>query len=157
MYFVLNIFTFFINSEIQLMIVMECYSTLCRILQFMEFNADISHWVFWLNYWNKVYCGGGADLEKVIILNSIDNIGVALDNIKKGELVEITIGEDLNSFNALEDIPFGFKIAIVPIYKEQYIIKYGEVIGIASKNILIGELAHIHNVEGIRGRGDLYD
>lgn len=96
-------------------------------------------------------------MEKVIILNSLDNTGVALDDIKKGNLVEIIIGEKLISFNTLDDIPFGFKIAISSIDNGQDIIKYGEVIGRASKNILMGELAHIHNIEGTRGRGDLDD
>jgi altronate dehydratase small subunit len=35
------------------------------------------------------------------------------------------------------------------------ILKYGEVIGRATKNIASGTHAHIHNIESLRGRGDL--
>ena len=33
--------------------------------------------------------------------------------------------------------------------------KYAHVIGKASKDISVGELVHVHNIEGNRGRGDL--
>lgn len=35
------------------------------------------------------------------------------------------------------------------------IVKYAHVIGRASIDIQSGELVHIHNIEGTRGRGDL--
>ena len=35
------------------------------------------------------------------------------------------------------------------------IIKYGEIIGKASKPIKTGEHVHVHNIESTRGRGDL--
>ena len=35
------------------------------------------------------------------------------------------------------------------------ILKYGEVIGRATKDIRAGTHAHIHNIESLRGRGDL--
>ena len=34
--------------------------------------------------------------------------------------------------------------------------KYGEAIGKASKDIVKGSLVYIHNVEGVRGRGNLF-
>ena len=34
------------------------------------------------------------------------------------------------------------------------IVKYGQVIGHASKAIAVGEHVHVHNVESARGRGD---
>ena len=35
------------------------------------------------------------------------------------------------------------------------ILKYTEVIGQATKEICVGTHAHIHNIESLRGRGDL--
>ena len=34
------------------------------------------------------------------------------------------------------------------------ILKYGQVIGQASKNLEVGDHVHIHNVDSARGRGD---
>jgi altronate dehydratase small subunit len=52
-------------------------------------------------------------------------------------------------------IPFGHKLALVPISRGQPVIKYGEVIGLATQDIAPGEHVHVHNVESQRGRGDL--
>jgi altronate dehydratase small subunit len=40
------------------------------------------------------------------------------------------------------------------IMKGTPIIKYGETIGSATENISKGDHVHVHNVEGLRGRGD---
>ena len=55
----------------------------------------------------------------------------------------------------LQDIPYGHKIALSVIHKGDCILKYGEEIGVASCDILPGEHVHIHNLESMRGRGDL--
>ncbi|MHB9092657.1 MAG: UxaA family hydrolase, partial [Chloroflexota bacterium] len=57
---------------------------------------------------------------------------------------------------ALEAIPFGFKVALVDILRGEPIFKYGEIIGRASCPIQQGALVHVHNLEGLRGRGDLH-
>lgn len=53
---------------------------------------------------------------------------------------------------ALEDIPKEHKIALKDIRMGEFIYKYGETIGIATKDIKRGEHVHIHNVESIKGR-----
>lgn len=65
------------------------------------------------------------------------------------------LGEQVSSIEALADIPFGFKIAVADIAKGDHVRKYGESIGIASSAIRTGDLVHVHNLEGARGRGDL--
>lgn len=55
----------------------------------------------------------------------------------------------------LSDIPYGHKIALTDIKAGQRINKYGEEIGIASVDITRGAHVHIHNLESMRGRGDL--
>jgi altronate dehydratase small subunit len=42
-----------------------------------------------------------------------------------------------------------------PIDARALIHKYGQMIGRASAAIAAGEHVHVHNVEGVRGRGDL--
>ena len=53
------------------------------------------------------------------------------------------------------NVPYGHKIAVRDIAEGEHIIKYGFSIGAASRNIARGEYVHIHNMEALRGRGDL--
>lgn len=53
------------------------------------------------------------------------------------------------------DVPYGHKIALTDISQGAPIIKYGHTIGAASRSIQSGEYVHIHNLEALRGRGDL--
>ena len=51
--------------------------------------------------------------------------------------------------------PFGHKISIRDIHSSDSIVKYGEVIGTASRDIPAGSHVHVQNVESNRGRGDM--
>ena len=53
------------------------------------------------------------------------------------------------------DIPYGHKIAVEDIPAGAPVIKYGERIGVASRDIRKGEYVHVHNLDSMRGRGDL--
>lgn len=46
-----------------------------------------------------------------------------------------------------ENIPAGHKYALRDIHKDEYIIKYGEIIGRATQDIGKGEWVHTHNVK----------
>ena len=54
-----------------------------------------------------------------------------------------------------EDIPYGHKIAVRPVSAGSPIIKYGEIIGAASCDIAAGAYVHVHDMDSLRGRGDL--
>ena len=51
-----------------------------------------------------------------------------------------------------ENIPFGHKVALRRIAKDEPVIKYGEVIGKATADIGEGEWVHVHNLVSLRGR-----
>ena len=82
-----------------------------------------------------------------ITISTNDNVATALRDCKGGDI--------LGNVVLLESIKSGHKFALQNIMKGDLIIKYGEAIGKASCNITKGEHVHIHNIEGIRGRGDL--
>jgi len=88
-------------------------------------------------------------------MNPLDNVATAVEQIRTGEEVAASIGSKVLTLQAIEDIPFGFKIALEQIPRGEIIRKYGEAIGKASTAIPKGALVHIHNLEGIRARGDL--
>lgn len=80
-------------------------------------------------------------------LNSRDNVAVCLEEVRAGDLVDISDG---SLVVARDNIPVGHKIALRDIGLDEPIIKYGEVIGLASTDIHVGEHVHIHNVRSIR-------
>jgi len=90
-----------------------------------------------------------------ILIHDKDNVAVALKDIHEDE--EIVIGKENNTFQikVSEAIPFGHKFAVRYLEKDETIIKYGEVIGRTTVAIPPGTHAHIHNIESLRGRGDL--
>jgi altronate dehydratase small subunit len=89
-----------------------------------------------------------------MVLNPNDNVATVVRPLEKDEHILLTIGGKLETVILEQSIPFGHKFAIRDIYHGGDVIKYGETIGIATADILIGEHVHLHNVEGTRGRGD---
>ncbi len=93
-------------------------------------------------------------MNTALHIHNKDNVITCLRPVKKGENISI----DLISVNANIDIPAFHKIAIADIPKGSLCFKYGEIIGTATKDIIIGDHVHIHNIESTRGRGDkLYE
>ena len=90
-----------------------------------------------------------------LIVSERDNVATSLEDIEAGLDVQTRLGKEIRNIKALERIPFGFKIALVDIAKGGQVLKYGESIGIASSEIKKGQLVHVHNIAGARGRGDL--
>ncbi len=80
-----------------------------------------------------------------------DNVAVALREIPAGAPLGIE-GIDVLPKTT---IPMGHKLAIVDIPAGALVRKYGQIIGRSTAPIAAGEHAHVHNIDGIRGRGDL--
>ena len=90
-----------------------------------------------------------------LIMHPLDNVATALGEIRAGEEVAIPLAGKTLTLRATETISFGFKIALQEIPQGEIIRKYGETIGKASVSIAKGAMVHIHNLEGVRARGDL--
>ena len=84
--------------------------------------------------------------KNVILLSKKDNVAVAITNLHKGDIIQV----DDTNVTIGENIDFGHKIALNNIKLGQEIIKYGEVIGLATQGIPAGHLVHIHNVKSLR-------
>jgi len=97
----------------------------------------------------------GYSQEKMIILHPKDNVGIIKKDVNKGERIVIEEEKYKNSIEVRENIPYRFKIALKDIHAGDEIIKSGELIGKAKEEIKKGEMIHVHNIEGLRGRGDL--
>lgn len=93
--------------------------------------------------------------RRAILMHQKDNVATTVEEVKSGDPIQISPGGADRTLKAIEDIPFGFKIAIEEIPQGTLIIKYGDTIGKAGRLIAKGALVHVHNLEGTRARGDL--
>ena len=91
-------------------------------------------------------------MAKAIQIDDSDNVATVTSEVKEGERVEILSpeGSVLDSPKVIGDVPFGHKIALKSIARGEEIVKYGEIIGVASARIAVGEWLHTHNVESVR-------
>lgn len=94
-------------------------------------------------------------MKKAIVIDQKDNVATLLTDADKGDVIQVLIGDRTTEINIEERIQFGHKFAVERITKGQNVVKYGEVIGRAIQDIGKGQHVHVHNVEGLRGRGDL--
>ncbi|HZG16231.1 MAG TPA: UxaA family hydrolase [Candidatus Bathyarchaeia archaeon] len=94
------------------------------------------------------------DSYKTVMMKPQDSVAVALTDIPANASVTITCQDRTFAITLKDSIEFGHKFAVVRIKEGEDILKYGEVIGIATRDIEQGEHVHVHNLEGKRGRGD---
>ncbi|MDR3588820.1 MAG: UxaA family hydrolase [Negativicutes bacterium] len=90
-----------------------------------------------------------------IVLRGADNVATAVQELKAGQEAAVRLDRELSRMIIREDIPYGHKFAVRAVRKGEEILKYGETIGRATADIEAGCHAHVHNIESLRGRGDL--
>ena len=86
-----------------------------------------------------------------IILNPIDNVETSIKLLKENSNIILKIENKLSQFTLKDNINLCHKFSLKLINKGDKIIKYGEVIGVATANIKKGKHVHIHNVKSLRG------
>lgn len=79
-------------------------------------------------------------------LDSKDNVAVVLEPIDVGRVIVV----DGLSVTAIDRIPAGHKVALREIVRDAPIMKYGEPIGKATRDIQVGACVHIHNTVSLR-------
>ena len=92
--------------------------------------------------------------QSVIVVDKKDNVATALRRLEQGSSIRVEMEDYTIDVKLSQTIQLGHKFALKDIESGEPIIKYGEVIGLATRKIMKGEQAHVHNVEGLRGRGD---
>jgi altronate dehydratase small subunit len=87
-------------------------------------------------------------VKRAMMMNVEDNVATALEKLKGGvpAMVILTSQEVFKELTPLKDIPFGHKLAVKQIRKDDQVLKYGQVIGNATKDIRPGDHVHVHNV-----------
>ena len=88
-------------------------------------------------------------MKKAVQIDERDNVATVTSDVEEGEAVEVLSpeGSVIMKPDASDPIPFGHKLALVDLHKGDEVVKYGEIIGMASRWISPGEWVHTHNVE----------
>ncbi len=79
-----------------------------------------------------------------VLISDKDNVVVVIEEVKAGDSVKPGQGIEVK---ANEDIMRNHKVAIKDVAAGSSVIKYGESIGLASKDIAAGDWVHTHNIE----------
>ncbi|BCJ85598.1 UxaA family hydrolase [Effusibacillus dendaii] len=91
-------------------------------------------------------------MHKFLIHKRGDHIGVATQDIAKGETV---IGVHMDDDSTVEvqakgNVPLGHKISIVSLHEGAQVIEYGHQIGLAKSDLVPGDYVHVHNIKSAR-------
>ena len=89
---------------------------------------------------------------KAVVVNDKDNVATCVKQLKKSEIVSLQMPSYLVDVVLVEDIPFGHKFALEDLEKADSVVKYGEIIGLATRRIVKGAHVHVHNVESRKAR-----
>ena len=97
------------------------------------------------------------ELKLALKVDGLDNVATIFANgITDGTEVEVRDKKGNSEIITVHgDVPYGHKIALRDIAPGEHIMKYGECIGAASHPISKGDYVHVHNLDALRGRGDL--
>ena len=86
----------------------------------------------------------------LIQLSDHDNVGVARSALEHGQ--RVAVGE--RSVVVLDAIQAGHKLALQPIPAGARVLKYGQTIGVATRDIAVGEHVHVHNVAMVASQAE---
>lgn len=92
--------------------------------------------------------------QKFILLHPKDNTITALKDLPEGDILVIEDDGKQTQIKLRAHIAYAHKAAITPMSKGADVIKYGEVIGVATDNIEPGDHVHVHNVDSKRAKRD---
>ena len=97
------------------------------------------------------------ELKLALKVDDLDNVATIFANgIVDGTQVEVRDKKGNSEILTVHgDVPYGHKIALRDLAPGEHIMKYGECIGAASHPISKGDYVHVHNLDALRGRGDL--
>lgn len=91
-------------------------------------------------------------VKDVIVIDGKDNVATAVRDLPAGSVIQLSVSGGKRQVKLVQAIPFGHKFALKRIPKGEAVVKYGEVIGVATEDIQVGGHVHVHNVRSNRGR-----
>jgi (2R)-sulfolactate sulfo-lyase subunit alpha len=88
--------------------------------------------------------------------NEGDLVAVAVRDLVPGPVTGAYLrGPDSVAVDLREPVPLGHKLALADIAAGQDIIEYGQLVGVASRDIGRGGYVHVHNMRSARWRSSV--
>ena len=84
-----------------------------------------------------------------LLLDPKDNVVTCVSEVQKGEQVVYRGDTGILTVDALEDIPYCHKVALVDLKEGDAVIKYGEMIGKTNRPVQKGCWLNEHNVYSV--------
>lgn len=81
-----------------------------------------------------------GNLTRTLLMSAGDSVALCLDAVSPGDRI------DAADVIARDGVPPGHKIAVRAMAEGEPVLKYGQVIGVALRDIAPGEHVHVHNV-----------
>ena len=81
-----------------------------------------------------------------VCMDPKDSVVTVTVPVEPGDAVCWLWGKDRYSVTAVEKVPQYHKIAVKDAKKGEYVLKYGEKIGVATKEIKTGQHVHVQNL-----------
>lgn len=87
----------------------------------------------------------------MLVMNLADNVGMVLQDSNPDELVELILdGKVIGQLTIKDPIDIYHKAALRDIKQDERIIKYGELIGVATEDIATGHHVHVFNIRSVK-------
>jgi len=87
-----------------------------------------------------------------ILIDVKDNVATAIRPLQHGEKASVNTNSGILMVTVTMDIPPNHKFATRDIKAGEHVVKFGEIIGVATANINQGSHVHTHNLRSIHGR-----
>ena len=88
-----------------------------------------------------------------ILVSIRDSVAIVNRPVRRGEVLAYMNGGDMMEITAADDIPIYHKIALLPIRAGEPVLKYGERIEHATRDIPAGAHVHSHNLTDMEEEG----
>lgn len=82
-------------------------------------------------------------MKKGIVIDAADNVGITLEPLERGENIDLG-GRSVEAREAIAPL---HKLALRDIPRGGVVIKYGQTIGYATRDISAGQWVHVHNLD----------
>lgn len=93
-----------------------------------------------------------ANSWNAIAIDPRDTVAVMLRDVAKGETVAVRVEGRVETLAAADPVALGHKIARQAMTAGMPVLKYGEPIASATRDISVGQHVHVHNVVSNRAK-----
>ena len=85
-------------------------------------------------------------ITALMIKPDADTVGVVTEALKQGDIARFQQGGQVTEVTLRQDVPIYHKFCVKAVKKGEPVVKYGEQLGLAGQDIVVGDYVHTHNL-----------